>query len=202
MTIATQVFGRDGFQGASMRKIAAELGITAPTLYYYFESKQDLVWAIIGRGLADFECSCAQALALSEDPVEQISEHVKAHVRHTYQQRDFVQMMDLFFISVSQAPNDIHSGVETMARHVLSPEHAEHFTRSVSDLLRGIAQIIDNGVKSGAFQVDHLELATAGVIILPDRAMRWVQPSALLTVEDIAEQQARLVLRMLGAQVV
>lgn len=197
---ATRAFGQHGFQGASMRKIAGELGVSAPTLYYYFPSKQELVWAILERGLEDFEEFCGAALDTSQDPVEQIRAHVVAHVHYNYANRDFIQMMDLFFTAVSQAPTDIYDGVATMARNVLTPEKAEVFSSAVEKLLREIAEVIRQGVDQGLFQVQHLELATAAVIILPDRVIRWIQPSPLFGVDDIAVEQSRLILRMLGAQ--
>ncbi len=40
---ASRVFRRHGLHGAGMREIAAEAGMRAGNLYYYFENKQDLL---------------------------------------------------------------------------------------------------------------------------------------------------------------
>ncbi|MHC4731170.1 MAG: TetR/AcrR family transcriptional regulator, partial [Planctomycetota bacterium] len=42
---AAQVFRRKGFHGAGMREIAKGLGMAPGALYYYFESKEDLLYA-------------------------------------------------------------------------------------------------------------------------------------------------------------
>ena len=49
---ATQVFARKGF-AASNKEIAAEAGITAAALYWYFPSKEDLLWAVIDQHWPD-----------------------------------------------------------------------------------------------------------------------------------------------------
>jgi AcrR family transcriptional regulator len=42
LTVARRIFGTRGFQDASMDEIAAEVGISKPMLYAYFESKEGL----------------------------------------------------------------------------------------------------------------------------------------------------------------
>src|SRR5688500_12640369 len=49
---ADLVFGRRGFQGASMDQIARRSGITKALLYQYFGSKQGLFEAAVERGVA------------------------------------------------------------------------------------------------------------------------------------------------------
>jgi AcrR family transcriptional regulator len=46
---ASRVFARDGYEGASMSRIAAEAGVSKGTLYNYFTSKADLFAAYMNR---------------------------------------------------------------------------------------------------------------------------------------------------------
>jgi len=46
---AAQVFARDGYEGASMSRIAAEAGVSKGTLYNYFTSKAELFAAYVHR---------------------------------------------------------------------------------------------------------------------------------------------------------
>lgn len=43
ISVAENIFATKGYQGASMRDIASDVGIKAATLYYYFPSKNDLI---------------------------------------------------------------------------------------------------------------------------------------------------------------
>jgi TetR/AcrR family tetracycline transcriptional repressor len=59
VTAALDLLDSDGFDQMSLRRLAAHLGMHAPGLYWYIESKQDLIdlmaKEILDRGLADIE---------------------------------------------------------------------------------------------------------------------------------------------------
>jgi TetR/AcrR family transcriptional regulator, mexJK operon transcriptional repressor len=55
---AAVVFGQDGYEGASMSRIAAEAGVSKGTLYNYFESKAELFTSWV-RGVCDRELGIA-----------------------------------------------------------------------------------------------------------------------------------------------
>lgn len=46
---ALDVFARKGFEGASTREIARSAGVAEGLLYHYFETKAQLLWAVIDR---------------------------------------------------------------------------------------------------------------------------------------------------------
>jgi AcrR family transcriptional regulator len=45
---ALTLFAEKGYEATSMREIAEQLGITKPALYYHFDSKEDIVRALLG----------------------------------------------------------------------------------------------------------------------------------------------------------
>lgn len=49
LDIALEAFRLDGYEGASMSRIAADLGGSKTTLYNYFQSKHELLMAVIDR---------------------------------------------------------------------------------------------------------------------------------------------------------
>ncbi len=52
---AEHLFFSRGFSGVTMDQIAAELGISKKTLYLYFESKHQLLYAVVSRLMAESE---------------------------------------------------------------------------------------------------------------------------------------------------
>lgn len=46
---ACDLFLRDGFEGFSMRKLARAVGVTAPALYRYYDSKEELLHDILSE---------------------------------------------------------------------------------------------------------------------------------------------------------
>jgi AcrR family transcriptional regulator len=53
MQTALELFASEGFYPTSISKIAKEAGISKGLMYNYFESKEDLILAIIGKGIRD-----------------------------------------------------------------------------------------------------------------------------------------------------
>ena len=49
LTIALQLFSREGYEAVSMRMIADALGITKGALYKHYESKRDIFDHIVAR---------------------------------------------------------------------------------------------------------------------------------------------------------
>ena len=60
-----KLLGQVGLEGLTLREIAAELGVRAPTLYWRFRDKQDLVDEMASQVLADFT---ADLLAAEPQP--------------------------------------------------------------------------------------------------------------------------------------
>ncbi len=65
LNAAVHVFNRKGYAGASVREVAELAGVTKPTLYYYFGSKEGVLVAILKQAQQQFTAVVAHALARS-----------------------------------------------------------------------------------------------------------------------------------------
>ena len=54
LTLACELFLRDGADGFSMRKLARAVGVTAPALYKHYESKESLLHDVMSQGYERF----------------------------------------------------------------------------------------------------------------------------------------------------
>src|SRR5246127_699279 len=77
---AAQTFSRDGIQGATTREIAWRAGVNEVTLFRHFKSKEQLLGAVLQRGLA------AEAAILDEHSSwkENLRESLEKYARHYY----------------------------------------------------------------------------------------------------------------------
>src|SRR5438552_2452568 len=77
---AADAFREKGFHGAAMRDIAATLGMTPGNLYYYFKSKDDLLYFCQRQALTRLLAGARKILADDLPPQIRLRELVQAHV--------------------------------------------------------------------------------------------------------------------------
>ncbi len=83
-----------GLEALSLRRLASQLGVTAPALYAHVRDKQDLLRAIAE---IEFDRLVARFDAVSAtDPVERIRAHGRAYVEHAREQPELFRVMFLF----------------------------------------------------------------------------------------------------------
>ena len=99
---AIKLFASKGYDGASIREIVRDAGVTRPVLYYYFKNKEDL-----------FCCIVKQQFTLLDDQVDTILRTVsgcrsrlKALIQFTFEfaslAPDLVRMILQYFFSSAQ----------------------------------------------------------------------------------------------------
>ena len=77
---ATEIFAEKGYEGASMRDLSRLSGISLAGLYYYFESKEKLLYFIQQHTFTTIIERLRERLAASNDPEERIRIFVQNHV--------------------------------------------------------------------------------------------------------------------------
>lgn len=71
---ARTIFLEDGFEGASMDRIAKEAGVSKGTLYNYFQSKEVLFISLIQGDCMPAACECEQLGGNGDDPATSLAE--------------------------------------------------------------------------------------------------------------------------------
>ena len=77
---ATEIFADKGYEGASMRDLSRLSGISLAGLYYYFESKEKLLYFIQHHTFTTIIERLRERLASSNDPETRIRIFVQNHV--------------------------------------------------------------------------------------------------------------------------
>jgi TetR/AcrR family transcriptional regulator, cholesterol catabolism regulator len=80
---ATEVFAEKGYEGASMRDLSRLSGISLAGLYYYFESKEKLLYFIQQHTFSTIMERLRDRLAASDDPEARIRIFVQNHVDYS-----------------------------------------------------------------------------------------------------------------------
>ena len=77
---ATEIFAEKGYEGASMRDLSRLSGISLAGLYYYFKSKENLLYIIQRHTFTTILEHLHERLAASNDPEERLRIFVLNHV--------------------------------------------------------------------------------------------------------------------------
>jgi AcrR family transcriptional regulator len=80
---ATEIFADKGYEGASMRDLSRLSGISLAGLYYYFESKEKLLYFIQQHTFTTIIERLLQRLATTSDPEARIRIFVHNHVDYS-----------------------------------------------------------------------------------------------------------------------
>jgi AcrR family transcriptional regulator len=78
---ASELFARNGFEGTSIREIAAASGVLSGSLYYHFPSKEDLLFTVHQESLTAMRCEVEVAIAGIAEPWQRLEEAIVAHCR-------------------------------------------------------------------------------------------------------------------------
>jgi AcrR family transcriptional regulator len=90
---ATEVFADKGYEGASMRDLSRLSGISLAGLYYYFKSKEDLLYIIQHHTFTTIIERLRERLAVSDDPEERVRIFVQNHVDYALAQAKAMKVL-------------------------------------------------------------------------------------------------------------
>jgi AcrR family transcriptional regulator len=79
ISVAEALFNKQGFDGTSMRDIAAAAEMQPASVYYYFESKEELLWAVWEKGGVELLNRVSNAIADKTDPWQRMETACIAH---------------------------------------------------------------------------------------------------------------------------
>jgi AcrR family transcriptional regulator len=79
IAVAETLFNKQGFDGASMRDIAAAAEMQPASVYYYFESKEELLWAVWEKGGVELLYRVKNAITDRTDPWQRMETACIAH---------------------------------------------------------------------------------------------------------------------------
>lgn len=76
---ASRTIAKDGFEGASVRKVAARAGIGLSGIYYYFKSKDEMLFALQEHTFSTLVSSLKQRLNSASSPEAKLRAVIENH---------------------------------------------------------------------------------------------------------------------------
>lgn len=171
---ATALFHERGFAGTSMQDISERVGVKKGSLYYYFQSKEQLLFEIL-RDLHHGGGALADAVSFeSADPLGELRGFLAQICIYAGKHADRLRIFerDFDFLDAGQQ------------RRII----AERFMYR-----RTATALIERAVVMGQVSAGlHVKSAAQAVLRAAATVSEWYRPDGALTIEQIATQTARL----------
>lgn len=178
LTIAGHLFSQRGYHATSMRELAKHLNLQGGSLYAHITSKEELLIEVVRQAAERF---LKVLEGLKGDPVAKLKGLVQGHLGVIAQE---LPRATVFF----------HEW-----KHLSPPllEEAKALRRRYEE---GVQAVIREGMEQGVFRVDNLRLATLFVLSALNWTYQWYRPDGPLSLEELSEAYATLILRALGVE--
>ena len=172
---AAQVFRQKGFHGASMNDIAEAVSLQKASLYHHVASKQEILFELLDRAL--------QLL------LEQISSIKNQNISADKKLRLMIQE----YLQILVENIDLASVLLFEHRSLDPRHHARHVpSRDKFELLW--KDVLMEGLQAKLFTCNNPALTTRALLGQLNWTITWYRPGGLLTIEEIADEYAELLL--------
>lgn len=173
LKVAAAIFAEKGYHQASMRDIAAATGISLSGLYYYFESKEELLFLIQDHCFGTILERLDRDLQGVADPLDRLRILVRNHLYF------FVNNMREMKVLSHEA------GALTSEYRQRVNAKKRRYTEVVMEILTGLGP---------AHSAVDLRVATFGLFGMMNWIYNWYRADRDVAVEDLAENMIHIFL--------
>jgi AcrR family transcriptional regulator len=130
---ALELFSSKGYDATSVREICEAAGITKPTLYHFYGSKEGVYRALVQGSLDEFRQRMVRELERPGTPTERLKGVARTYFAIT---REHGQLMRFFFALVHNPP---------------SSAPRIDFTQHYESVVAAVAGVVHEGERDGSF---------------------------------------------------
>ena len=176
LRVATEIFGRDGYEYSKWADVAKAVGIGSTALYHYFESKLHCLYEIQGEAVqAD-----AEKFALVVAEHDDFEESLVAVLNAVFDLTDFEVLRNRVLVA-EQSLAGLH---RTSPRE----EESRQRTRSrMRDLEFDWATFLTRGMEQGVIPESDARLLTRAILGLYNSVWHWYRPGGDLSLADVRD---------------
>lgn len=143
--IARNIFTHFGFKKTTMEEIALATRKGKSSIYYYFNSKEDIFKAVLEKEAEELKAELTKKTAGIEDPIERLKVYITVRMRKLEKMTNFYSALKSDYLSHLEFIEQI---------------------RKTYDLeeIRIITGIISDGIESGKFAVEDPHLSAIAIV--------------------------------------
>lgn len=164
---AAAAFRRRGYHGASVDEIASALEMTKGNLYYYFQNKEEILFACHDYSLDILLSLMAEVQAEAAPPDQKLRRLVLA------------------FVSILL--DELQGTALTLDLQALSPPLLEKIVAKRDQFDRGLRAIIQQGIDEGLFTPGDPKMISFAMVGAVNWITKWFDPAGPMTSDQIGD---------------
>lgn len=175
---ALRVFGERGFEDATVAAICAEAGISEPTLYEYFESKEDVLFSISELYTRRELERLSELAHYIKDPRERLRAIIQAYLEF-YESNPLYTSVALLTLKGNR-------------RYVASPAY-----QSVREAAHTLIEVVQEGAHRGVFRDDVDPYLVRNMVLgfIEHLTIQWLLVGRPKTIAEQADTIFQMVMR-------
>lgn len=178
LNTAVRFFNEKGFHATSLDDVAVALNVTKPTIYYYFRSKDEILFDCVKQGLAQVREAAERVEARGGTGRERLES-----LAYDYA----ICMTQPFCICITRT-----------ADHEMSPESRDRFRALKREIDVMMRKVVLDGIADGSLASGSERMITFTMAGALNWVARWFDPNGQMTPEDIANDVVRILMNGLA----
>jgi len=142
---ARQIFSRYGFKKTTMDEIAHRVSKGKSSIYYYFQSKEDIYKAVIEKEATLIRDELTSAVSKANNPVDKLKTYVAVRMRTFYAMANFYEAIKNEFLTHLDFINKIREKYD-------------------KEEMQMVENFLKEGVHRNDFNLDNTELAAVAIV--------------------------------------
>lgn len=178
LAAALEAFVEFGYHGATMRDIARRAGLSVPGVYHYYQSKQDMLVALLDVTMDDLLARTTAARGQGRNPVERFALLVEClALFHTHRR-------ELGFLGASEMRS-------------LDPQQRSRLAAIRRAQQRMVDEEVEQACHVGSFAVTRPHEASRAVVTMCTALPQWFDGDGPSTAEEVAAQYVEFALDLM-----
>ncbi|MGI6318523.1 MAG: TetR/AcrR family transcriptional regulator [Firmicutes bacterium] len=171
---AGKLFRRKGFNGTSMQDIASEVGILKGSIYYYFNSKDEIFREVLNKGISPVLKKAELIKSKNLPPDKKLRELIKDHIHYIM---DNNYSLVLFF----------------QEKENISANQTKQYVESRNKYEKIFKDVLNEGIKQGVFPPVNVSLTVFAILGMCNWIIQWYNPSGPSSHDEIIEHMVYLI---------
>ena len=167
--VARKIFTRYGFRKTTMEEIATATRKGKSSIYYYFQSKEEIFRAVVEREAEELKIQLDSTIKRDDDPIDKLKTYILFRLHHVRTVENFYAALNDEYLSSMDFILEIRRQFDLQERQV-------------------VKEILEEGMRNGTFQVVSSEIGAIAIATM----MKGLELPLLLSDEHKTDREVLL----------